>query len=296
MGRDSPPFFSVVVPTFQRAGLIGNTLESLLCQTFSDFEIIVVDDGGKDDTRSVVESFGDPRLRYHWKENGERGAARNYGAAMAKGEYLNFFDSDDLALPHHLQTAKDVIESNGRPEFVHLAFEVRKPTGERVHAWAPSKKKYSVALLDGNFFWTGCVFLSRGLAARVPFHEDRRLPPSEDWLCWLLASARSEPVVSTKVCAHVVDHPARSMAGSLKAKALSVELVEKYALKDPVFREKHQGRLGRFRAYVAAYAAMCLAQSKKSRLRALKNWIKAFAAYPPIVARRTFWAAFKHWF
>ncbi len=292
----SAPFFSVVIPTYQRAGLIGKTIESLLKQTFTDFEIIVVDDGGTDETRSVVEAFDDARVRYYWKENGERGAARNYGAALARGEYLNFFDSDDIALPHHLQTAKEVIESNGRPAFVHLAFEVRKPTGELVHAWSPSKEPCSVALLDGNYFSVLGVFVSLAAFKTVRFHEDRRLPPSEDWLCWLLTSVRYEPVCSTVVTSHAIDHSTRSMVGNFIAKVQSVELVEKYALEDPVFVEKHRQRLGRFRAYVAAYSAMCLALSKTSRLNVLKKWTKSFLLYPPIVAHRTFWAALKHWF
>ncbi|MCS7086457.1 MAG: glycosyltransferase, partial [Bacteroidia bacterium] len=60
----SSPFFSIVIPTYRRAHLIGKTLESFLNQTYTDFEIIVVDDGGNDNTRTVVESFGDSRIYY----------------------------------------------------------------------------------------------------------------------------------------------------------------------------------------------------------------------------------------
>src|SRR5687767_9278561 len=98
------PVFSIVIPTYNRAHLIKKTIESVLAQDFADFELLVVDDGSKDDTESVVSSFTDKRVHYFKKQNGERGAARNFGAARAKGSYLNFFDSDDLLYRNHLST------------------------------------------------------------------------------------------------------------------------------------------------------------------------------------------------
>jgi hypothetical protein len=151
-------------------------------------------------------------------------------------------------------------------------------------------------LLDGNYFSVLGVFVSRAAFDAVKFHEDRRLPPSEDWLCWLRLAARHEPVCSLTVTAHAIDHPTRSMAGNLLAKSESVERVEQYALKDEVFVEKHRKRLKRFRAYVAMYSGMCLAQSKKARQKALRRLSRAAVLYPPVLARKTFWAAVKHWF
>ncbi len=102
-------FFSVVIPTYNRASFVGKTIQSLLAQTYSHFEIIVVDDGSTDDTEAVVRGIRSDKLTYHKKKNGERAAARNTGARLAKGDYVNFFDSDDLAYPVHLHTALDLI-------------------------------------------------------------------------------------------------------------------------------------------------------------------------------------------
>ena len=77
--RETSPFFSIIIPTYNRAALIGKTLRSVQEQSFKSFEVIVVDDGGKDDTKEVLLGLEDDRICYYWKENGERGAARNFG-------------------------------------------------------------------------------------------------------------------------------------------------------------------------------------------------------------------------
>src|SRR5687767_11931504 len=98
-------FFSVVIPTYNRADQISDTIRSFLDQNYNRFEIIVVDDGGSDNTREVVTAFKDQRISYHYKENGERAAARNYGAALAKGDYVTFYDSDDAVYPFYFSHA-----------------------------------------------------------------------------------------------------------------------------------------------------------------------------------------------
>ena len=77
------PFFSVIVPVFNRASLLGATLRSVLAQTCQDFEIIVIDDGSSDNPRAVVAKIGDPRIRFLHQENQGGGAARNTGIDFA---------------------------------------------------------------------------------------------------------------------------------------------------------------------------------------------------------------------
>ena len=89
-------FFSIVIPTYNRAKFIDKAIASLLNQKYEDFEVIVVDDGSTDNTEEVVKSFNNNKVKYYKKENQERGAARNYGAKLAKGEYINFFDSGPI--------------------------------------------------------------------------------------------------------------------------------------------------------------------------------------------------------
>lgn len=88
------PIVSVVVPTFNRAALLASTIESLLCAEVPDLEIVIVDDGSSDDTRSVVSAFGGP-VKYVPQDNAGPAAARNRGFAASQGRYVAFLDDDD---------------------------------------------------------------------------------------------------------------------------------------------------------------------------------------------------------
>ncbi|HUB85930.1 MAG TPA: glycosyltransferase family A protein, partial [Rhizomicrobium sp.] len=97
------PFFSVIIPVYNRADVLGRALQSVLAQSFQDFEIVVVDDGSRDDPRAVVEAIGDRRIRYVRQENKGGAAARNRGFDEACGQFVALLDSDDRFLPHHLE-------------------------------------------------------------------------------------------------------------------------------------------------------------------------------------------------
>ena len=103
--------FTVVIPTHNRAHLIQRTIQSVLNQTFTDFELIVVDDGSTDDTSDVVSSFDDVRVRYLYKVNSGAADARNLGAKEAAGKYLTFLDSDDEVTPYWLEKIYSVFGS-----------------------------------------------------------------------------------------------------------------------------------------------------------------------------------------
>ncbi len=95
------PAVSVVIATFNRAEYLPATIDSVLHQTFRDFELIVVDDGSTDNTRALLEGYGS-RLKYLYQSNGGSSSARNLGVRHAKAAWIAFQDSDDLSLPNHL--------------------------------------------------------------------------------------------------------------------------------------------------------------------------------------------------
>jgi glycosyltransferase involved in cell wall biosynthesis len=94
---------SVIIPTYNRAHYIGESIRSVLSQTYTDLEIIVVDDGSTDDTAAVIANFNDKRLRYIQQENLGRSKARNHGLSVARGHYITFLDSDDVYLPEKIE-------------------------------------------------------------------------------------------------------------------------------------------------------------------------------------------------
>jgi glycosyltransferase involved in cell wall biosynthesis len=95
------PFFSIIIPVYNRADIIHISLDSIIEQTFHDYEIIVVDDGSKDDLKDSLVSY--PDAFYVRQENAGQGVARNTGIAHSRGEYICFLDSDDLWEKHYLE-------------------------------------------------------------------------------------------------------------------------------------------------------------------------------------------------
>ena len=107
------PFFSIIIPAYNRAHSIKKAIASILNQTFNDFEIIIIDDASIDNTKEVIDEIEDPRINYYRNEtNQERCISRNKGIELAKGEYICFLDSDDYHLPNHLLTIYVEIEKN----------------------------------------------------------------------------------------------------------------------------------------------------------------------------------------
>jgi|GEM_PF-993761 glycosyltransferase involved in cell wall biosynthesis len=110
------PKLSVIIPTYNRAALLGKTLESVAAQTFSDYEVIVVDDGSTDRTEEAIERYLndspglEKRLRYFFQENQGKPLALNRGLAEARGEWIAFLDSDDLWLPNKIAEQFKVLQ------------------------------------------------------------------------------------------------------------------------------------------------------------------------------------------
>jgi hypothetical protein len=111
------PLFSVIIPTYNRAAFLREALGSVTAQTFTDYEVIVVDDGSTDETAEVVADFGH-KVQFLSQANQGPGAARNLGAQDARGEYLAFLDSDDLWFPWTLETYWQALSRPDRPSWV----------------------------------------------------------------------------------------------------------------------------------------------------------------------------------
>ena len=108
------PAVSVIVPVHNAGDVLVDTINSVLEQTYADFELILVDDGSTDHSASVCKTFTDPRIRYFWQENAGVSNARNAGMSLARGRYIGFLDSDDLW--HREKIAAHVAHFEAKPE------------------------------------------------------------------------------------------------------------------------------------------------------------------------------------
>lgn len=102
--------FSIIIPTYNRRPLLQKAIDTVLAQTFGNFELIVVDDGSDDDTKTLMDCYSDYRIQYLYQENHGTASARNLGLKYAQGKWIAFLDSDDWWLPEKLERAADFIK------------------------------------------------------------------------------------------------------------------------------------------------------------------------------------------
>ena len=133
-------FFSIIIPTFNRAQMLPKTIESLINQTFSDWELIIVDDGSTDNTKEIVASYigKDSRIKYIYQENAERSVARNNGIENAKGEYICFLDSDDWYLENHLENLYNSIDKQENKTCLLFVNAIQDTNGKQTPIISPT--------------------------------------------------------------------------------------------------------------------------------------------------------------
>ena len=109
------PFFSIIMPTYNRAKFLDRSIKSVIQQKFDDWELIIVDDGSHDNTKEVIKEYKDNRIKYFYQRNAGVSAARNFGIKKCNGLYVCFLDDDDEYLDHHLSFLHSEITKRSYP-------------------------------------------------------------------------------------------------------------------------------------------------------------------------------------
>lgn len=161
------PRISVVIPTYNRAQIVARALESVFSQTFPPAEIIVVNDGSKDDTREVLASYGD-RIKAISQENGGLSAARNTGILAASSEWVAFLDDDDEYVPGRLEIARETIRIHGDIDVHATNTALVNSDGSELDMFAIRGRKATEHMrLDRPLGWVlGGCFFAQTLVAR----------------------------------------------------------------------------------------------------------------------------------
>ena len=128
------PFFSVVVPVYKSRQWVGRAIESILAQTFEDFELILIDDGSPDDSVEVIAQYTDPRMKLIRQENRGEGGARNRGIEASTGKWIAFLDPDDQWLPGFLEDYYRVISDHQGIDFCYSSYRRIYQDGRSVPA------------------------------------------------------------------------------------------------------------------------------------------------------------------
>jgi glycosyltransferase involved in cell wall biosynthesis len=127
--KPETPFFSVVIPLYNKEKHIKKTINSVITQSFQNFEIVIVNDGSKDDGIKVVEEIRDPRIRIFNQDNAGVSAARNKGIREARADYIALLDADDLWMPQHLEAIAKMIHGFPDAGIYATAYKVRSAQG-----------------------------------------------------------------------------------------------------------------------------------------------------------------------
>ena len=188
------PKVSVIIPTYNRANYVGEAIESVLAQTYQDYEIIVVDDGSTDNTREVVQKYSD-RMKYLYQDNRGEPGGRNTGILVSQGEYLVFLDSDDLLMPTKLEEQVAFLDSN--PEIgvvysdTYLCDETGRLLGLQSDIVSHRLQSGNIfeELLRGGFIPINSAMVRRACLDDVGLFDEAR-PMSPDWELWLRVAQR----------------------------------------------------------------------------------------------------------
>ena len=216
---------SVVVPTFNRAQLIGRSLRSILNQTHEEFEVIVVDDASTDETEDEVKTFSDSRVRYiRHDENQGPSATRNTGIRSAENEYIAFLDSDDEWLPEKLERQLAEFSLDSTLGFVYCGWAwVRSDRSVRVSRVPDSE----TGLIDGTPRWfynmVQDIIVRREVAGDCIFNERIWAYENLEWLLRLMNQAPSGFVTDVLVRCH--EHASHRASDSRLKKLEGLEFV-----------------------------------------------------------------------
>lgn len=168
------PFFTVIIPTFNRAGELLASVQSVLSQTFGDLELIIVDDGSTDDTASVVREFSDARIRYIYQDNRERSVSRNKGMQLAKGEYVCLLDCGDVFYPSHLSVFHEQILKDGKPIAIYksmMKYDDGSRPDDLSYSYKGTSKEDAIRYVWSNGSQLICLCFHSSIGRKISFPE-----------------------------------------------------------------------------------------------------------------------------
>lgn len=290
------PFFSIIIPTYNRKNHLTKAVASLLSQNFDPFEIIIVDDGSTDDTYDALQDIiaRNTRIKYFRKTNEERSIARNFGIERAKGRYIGFLDSDDFVYPTHLEAAYALLHRNDFPEVGHMGYAFVDNSDQPISV-VNNFSGYKEKLIHENILHGNAIFIRKDVAEQIKFIPSKHATVSEDWYVWIRLASRFPIHFDETVTAAVVQHDARSLSNIDPDKLVaSTEVIIEYLRRDEAFNTTYRGQVNYHFANHYTLISLILALTKRRRSETIKYLCTAMRYDPSVIFRRRFLASLKH--
>jgi glycosyltransferase involved in cell wall biosynthesis len=213
------PRVSILIPAYNRANYLPETIDSVLKQSFRELDVIVVDDGSTDKTSQVVRAIADPRVQYIYQENRGVSGALNTAWRAARGEYIAFLGSDDVMLPTQIETLLKIIERDTFLGLVYARAQAIDPQGNPLPQILGSSPKFAgrelASLLYGDCVCGIACIVRRNVLERVGGY-DETLIANEDWDIWIRMAEVTRFAFHDEILARYRMHPT-SLTGARSA-------------------------------------------------------------------------------
>jgi glycosyltransferase involved in cell wall biosynthesis len=279
---DPAPRVSIIIPTHNRSTLLRRSIQSVLAQTFQDFELLVVDDASSDDTATVVSGFRDTRVRYiRLPENRRAAAARNVGIRQARGALLAFNDDDDVWLPHKLELQVDALQRQPATVGVNLCGHIKLNRDGATYVGGAEDFAAGTEFSNGTIF-SGVISTPAWLVRSETFARSGLFDEGmKAWDDWELAMRMRDVTgfCHTEEPLFIQDQRRASGAGMWDNESL-------FANDLGIIMRKHGARWEK-NPRVAAhhYRIMALVESKRGAGAESRRWfLKSLRAHPSIKA------------
>lgn len=266
------PKVSVNIPCFNSAGFIRETIESVLNQTFRDFEVVVIDDGSKDETGEIIKNYNDEQIHYFYQENQGLSRARNRALFLSRGEYIAFLDHDDIWLPDKL--AKQVEILNEQPDIDFVYTNYYKKMSNSTKLFIGYREKQPVGNVFGPFIRYYPVVMTTSMVRKEtidrlgsPFDESLYLTEEYDLFMRLFFKSKAE-YIDTPLAIYRVHSGMSSVRFINKYPVEHEYVIEKLKKIEPQLEAKYEEELSYLRAKIGfwyARAHMACGETEKAR-------------------------------
>jgi glycosyltransferase involved in cell wall biosynthesis len=249
---NTSPRVSVIIPTFNRRDYLPIALDSVLAQTYTDYEIVIIDDGSTDDTRDILFPY-EQRIRYFYQQNSGIAAARNRGIEESRGMYLALLDSDDYWLPGKLACQVEGLEKNPQWGMVATRCSSISPDGRFRRHNRPGKSGWIlIDLFKSNFIRTSSAMITRECLDQVGLF-DTSLPECEEYDLWLRIAHRYPIGFINQSLTVYTDNPHGVSTDSLAGRHVRIKVLEKEYLRERIPPALYRRRMARNYHYLGRH-------------------------------------------
>jgi glycosyltransferase involved in cell wall biosynthesis len=290
--------FSIIIPTYNRAHFIKSTVNTILLQEYTNFELIIVDDGSIDNTKEIVDIICKENhyanIKYIYQTNSERGAARNNGLKASTGDYIMFIDSDDTLYSNHLKVAHTFIIKKNNPEVFHLRYDLKNGESEKYSEGPIYNTTANNDLIFGNFLSCNGVVIRKDIALQNQFDENRAMATVEDWHLWLRLAVQYPIYYENTITSSIINHDARSVVITNEDKLiLRLDIFMQSILSNSVITSYYHKYISQFKASCFSYVSLHLALTGKNKKMARTYLFKSINASPSFIFKKRFFAILK---